>query len=631
MQSAHYFGGRRFVAGLTVLLLSFSGLGTFTIAYPAEAKAEALDNGFSQTFYVNDARDIADVSPGDGVCATRFSAGSPAAPTCTLYAAIQEANARPVGESILIAPAPQIRQVDGSYAPSAEIDLNWNTTNNPTPQVTEMSLSMVADSGISGVIDADYYSRYWVKHNNVTLDFQNRLGWKIATDSGYNVLLFTGKDQTFRNFTKLTSAEAGIYVGATAENFSLLNGAIINPATSPALPSNYAIERSVVIVEGAKNTVIQNIAFERAYWDAVLLAPASNTSLAIDGLTIDRSRWDQPVNGGGYDPVYNFFVRNWSSAVSGNNILITNNSVRAWGADGGNSNVISLVNGTWNNVMIRGNTFTATVNQSVNPIIVNGVGATTTTVRDNTFAYAGPGNRGSTVDYAWVRSYANTNGMQIFNNRFVGGNNTVQIANQATTPASTTVPTFRNTMTGVAGTVTSANENTLVTNANIYNNSNGLIRTTYPTLARVIDVPAQSCQIDLTIAPPGTGGNAIPTQAIYVDVYLGRTTASGGDNVGLEQYLGRISTTQAALPAVFSLPYTGAGAGNVVRLQTTEAATGRTSQYSRTVAATGADTCAPQSWIKQGVGSAKLKAFLQRKRIPLRSVRFSLIFKLRSL
>lgn len=598
--SARRFGGRRVVASLTAVLLSFSGLGSLALHQSPPAQAEVLDNGFSQTFYVNDARDIADVTPGDGVCATRFSAGTPAAPTCTLYAAIQEANARPAGESILIAPAPQIRQVDGSYAASAEIDLNWNTTNNPTPQVTEMSLSMVADSGISGVIDGDRYSRYWIQHDNVTLDFQNRLGWKIAADSGYNVLLFTGKDQTFRNFTKLTSAESGIYVGATAENFSLLNGAIINPATTPALPSNYAIERSVVIVEGAKNTVIQNIAFERSYWDAVLLAPASNASLVIDGLTIDRSRWDQPVNGGGYDPVYNYFVRNWSSAVSGNNVLITNNSVRAWGADGGNSNVISFVSGTWNDVMIRGNTFTATVNQSVNPIIFNGVGATTAIVRDNTFVYAGPGNRGSTVDYSWVRSYGNTNGMQIFNNRFVGGNNTLQIANQATTPSATTVPTFRNTMTGVAGTVTAANENTLTTNNNIYNNSNGLVRTAFPTLAAVIDTPPQSCRIDLSIAPPGTGGTAIPTQAIYVDVYLGRTTATGGDNVGLEQYLGRISTTQAALPGVFSLPYTGAGVGNVVRLQTTEVATGRTSQYSRTVAATGTDTCAPQSWIKQG-------------------------------
>ncbi|MFC4224363.1 beta strand repeat-containing protein [Lysinibacter cavernae] len=590
--------GKRALALVLSAVLALSGLGSLAVAQAPAAQAETLDNGFSQTYFVNDMRDVADANPGDGVCATRFTAGTPATATCTLYAAIQEANARPAGESILIAPAPQIRLLNGTFAPSAEIEINWNTTNNPAPQVPNMSTNMVADSGISGTIDADTASRYWIRHDNVTLDFQNRLGWSIVSDAGPNMLLFTGKDQTFRNFTKLTSAESGIYVGATAENFSLINGAVANPATSPALPSNYAIERGVVIVEGAKNTLIQNIHFQRSYWDAVLLAPASNSSYVINGLTIDRSSWDQPVNGGGYDPAYNFFVRNWNSAVSGQDILITNNTVRAWGADGGNSNVIQFLNGTWNNVMIRGNTFTATVNQSVNPIIFNAIGPTTSTVRDNTFISTI--NRSSTVDYSWVRSYGNTAGVQTFNNNFVGGNNAVQMTNQATTPATTTNPIFRNTMTRVSGTVTAANENTLTANNNIYNSANGTIRTTYPTLATVVDTPPQSCRIDLTIAPPGTGGTAIPTQEIYVDAYLGRTTASGGDNVGLEQYLGRISTTQAALPGVFSLPYTGAGAGNVVRLQTTEVATGRTSQYSRTIAATGADTCAPQSWIKQG-------------------------------
>ena len=81
------------------------------------------DNGYSHTFYVDDARDVADATPGDGVCATRFSAGTPAVPTCTLYAAIQEANALPADASVLIAPAPQIRLVNGTYAASAEIQL----------------------------------------------------------------------------------------------------------------------------------------------------------------------------------------------------------------------------------------------------------------------------------------------------------------------------------------------------------------------------------------------------------------------------------------------------------------------------------------------------------------------------
>lgn len=232
--------GKRALALVLSAVLALSGLGSLAVAQAPAAQAETLDNGFSQTYFVNDMRDVADANPGDGVCATRFTAGTPATATCTLYAAIQEANARPAGESILIAPAPQIRLLNGTFAPSAEIEINWNTTNNPAPQVPNMSTNMVADSGISGTIDADTASRYWIRHDNVTLDFQNRLGWSIVSDAGPNMLLFTGKDQTFRNFTKLTSAESGIYVGATAENFSLINGRLrtqqprlLSPLTMP--------------------------------------------------------------------------------------------------------------------------------------------------------------------------------------------------------------------------------------------------------------------------------------------------------------------------------------------------------------------------------------------------------------
>ncbi|UCR89108.1 invasin domain 3-containing protein [Mycetocola spongiae] len=593
--------GKKF---LTLLLASALALSGLTAIATLNAAAAAMpDNGYSHTFYVDDARDVADATPGDGVCATRFSAGTPAVPTCTLYAAIQEANALPADASVLIAPAPQIRLVNGTYAASAEIQLNWNTTNNPAPQVPEMSRSMVNDAGINAAIDGDTNSRYWVQHDNVTLDFQNRLGWSIVTDSGYNVLLFTGKNQTFRNFTKLTSAEGGIYVGATAENFSVINGQVANPATTPALPSNYALERGIVIVEGAKNTLIQNVHFQRNYWDAILLAPARNGDLIIDGLTVDRSSWDQPVNGGGYDPVYNYFVRNWNTAVSGQNILITNNTVRAWGADGGNSNVIDFTGGTWNNMMIRGNTFTATVNRSNNPIYLNNLGPTTTTVRDNTFIYDGPGTQSSSVNSSWVRVNGSTtanssDGVRIFNNSVVGGYSAVQISNQSVTAK--TNPIYRNIMTRVGGIVTAANENTLTNSNGIYNAANGRIRTVFPTAATVISEPAQACRIDIAVAPPGTGGNAIPTQDIYVDVFLGRGAFAGGDGEGLEQYVGRISTTQAALPATFGLPYTGTGDQNVVRLQTTEVATGNTSQYSRVVSATGLSSCAPQAWIKQG-------------------------------
>lgn len=586
--------GQALLSGLLAATLAFSGLGAL-IGGPVTAAD--LDNGYTHTFLVDDARDIADEAPGDGVCATRFTVGLPPVPSCTLYAAIQEANAVPAGDSVLIAVAPSIRNVDGSFAPSALIELNWNTTNNPVPQVPNMSTSMVADAGIAGTIDNDAASRYWVQHDDVTVDLQGRLGWTITADTGPNVLLFTGKDQTLRNFTTLTSAEGGIYVGSTAENFSLLNGRVANPASFPGIPADYAIERGVVIVEGAKNTSISNVHFQRMYTDSVLLAPATNTALEIDGLTVDRNSWDQPVNGGGYDPAYNFFVRNYNAAVSGHGIIITNNDVRGWGADGGSSNVVSFVGGAWSDVSIVGNRFTATTPQAVNPITFTNIGPTNAVVRDNDFIHES-GTRPNTTSASWVLNYGTTTGARVFDNRFEGGANTVQLANVASVPSTAVLPMFRNTMSGVASTTTAANENVVGAANNIYNSANGTIRTAYPLSA---SAPQQSCQIDVEIARPSTtGGAAIPTDPIFVDVFIGRNAATGGDGAGLEQHLGRVVTTQTELPGVFAFPFSGAAVDSVVRLQTTEVATGKTSQYSRSIAGSGPDTCAPQAWIKQG-------------------------------
>ncbi|GAB3580653.1 hypothetical protein GCM10027406_20520 [Leifsonia lichenia] len=582
------------IAAVLAGTLAFSGLGVL-IGPPAAA--DDTDNGYTHTFLVDDARDVADADPGDGACATRFTEGTPAVPTCTMYAAVQEANALPAGDSVLIAVAPSIRNIDGSFTSSALIQLNWNTTNNPAPQVPNMSTSMAADSGIAATIDSDTASRYWVKHDDVTIDLQGRLGWTITTDVGPNVLLFTGTNQTLRNFTNLVSAESGVYVGSTAKNFSLVNGRLANPASTPGVPADHAIERGIVIVEGAKNTTITNVHFQRAYWDSILLAPASDASLMIDGLTVDRSSWDQPVNGGAYDPVYNYFVRNWSSAVSGRDIAITNSDVRNWGNDGGASNVIYFSGGTWQNVSILGNRFTGTSTQAINPIAFNALGQTSVVVRNNDFIQA-TGTRGSATGSSWVRNNGSTVGVRVFDNRVEGGNNRVQFANVATAPATAVLPVFRNTMSGVGSTVTAANENVVGTTNNIYNSANGTIRTAYALSA---SAPQQSCEIDVEIAKPSTtGGTAIPTDPVFVDVYIGRSTAAGGDGAGLEQYLGRVVTTQSALPATFQLPYAGAGDNSVVRLQTTEIATGKTSQYSRSVPAVGPDTCAPQSWIKQG-------------------------------
>src|SRR5687767_2367923 len=72
---------RSWVTAALIFFLIFSGAAIFT------------GSAYAASFTVNDTRDLVDVNPGDGLCRTSNS-------TCTLRAAIQEANALPGADTI---------------------------------------------------------------------------------------------------------------------------------------------------------------------------------------------------------------------------------------------------------------------------------------------------------------------------------------------------------------------------------------------------------------------------------------------------------------------------------------------------------------------------------------------------
>lgn len=563
------------------------------IANPRSVEAETLPNGYSYTFFVNDLRTLADTTPGDGVCATTSVPQISGVSSCTLRAAIQEANALADTNTVLVVPAAQMRTFAGAMVTSGLINLNLASESGSAPEMLTSSTSPTFSNAAQLVttIDGDFSARYWMAQPGLTLDFQNRLGFTLPGDSGTDaIILATGSNQTVRNFTTLTSAEGGIYVGGSAVNFTLENGFLGNTHDGAASPANYSMERALVIVEGATNTTVRNITFERNYTYAVLLVPGSASGAQINGLTITRSSWGQPQNAGPYDPAYNFFLNNWNSLVSGRNIVISQNDIRDWSLDDGGTDVIALTSGTWSDVTISDNTFTNTSNSGVNAIQITSITASNFVIERNSFT----NTVAQALDVGRSPVFvSNSAGVSVRDNQIVGGGQSVNIT---TDGGANLNPVVRNTMSDVGGTPTAQYENGASVFNNIWNLSNNQIRTTYPTAASIVTSPPASCQIDVTIAPPTTsGGNAISGTSVWVDVFIGPATG-----MGIDQHLGRFVTTTTALPATVRLPYTGAGTGSVVRVQTTEVSTGRTSAYSRTVAASGADACGPQLWLKQG-------------------------------
>ncbi|GAA3589359.1 hypothetical protein GCM10022198_11560 [Klugiella xanthotipulae] len=427
-------------------------------------------------------------------------------------------------------------------------------------------------SNVGGYVDADDGAMYLIKNDGITIDLQNRIGFTTTIDGpGYAVFAFTGKNQSFRNFSQLSSGESMIYVGQTAENLTVENGLLNNPQGS------IAAERAVVVVAGAKNTTFRNVTFDNLWWYGLTMI--ANGTKTIEGLTIDRSTFSATATNN-----YYYGILPWN-AVTVNNMSVTNTTFKDWNTRA----PITLNSGTYNNLSIVGNTFLQTRTTATDALTLTAAGSNQV-VANNLFKYSRTGTAADT----WVT--AANNGLTIRDNHFQGGARTNLITANG---AANTIKILRNTADNIAGFTNTPiaaeyynNTNQVFTNA-----ANGYVRTVYPSAATIPSAPVGSCVVNVTMQAPQTGGYA-PTYPVYVDAFAGDNAANGGDDRGLEQYLGRVKVNSAADFAK-TVPFAYSGGPAVLRLQTFDSL-GRSSQYSRTVAITGSDTCAPEMWIKQG-------------------------------
>lgn len=217
-----------------LVALQFANSTSATAGSKVSIDSKAI-NGYDKTFFINDARDIADSNVGDGNCAT--SEDLLGEKSCTLYAAIQEANKwtkdNP-GKSVLITPAPKIRDTaSGKMMETTSIYLNWGTgedspdatmkeAQNPynvAPMVDGKDALKKIGGTVKGAFNDNKGATYLLDGSNITVDLQDRLQTTTNADGPTRVtFLLNGTNIKLRNASKITAGGAPLMVGQNANN-----------------------------------------------------------------------------------------------------------------------------------------------------------------------------------------------------------------------------------------------------------------------------------------------------------------------------------------------------------------------------------------------------------------------------
>ncbi|MDR0837098.1 MAG: Ig-like domain-containing protein [Propionibacteriaceae bacterium] len=681
--------------GAVAVAVALALAGLINLAAPAGAASKVV-GAYDKIFYFTDVRWWSDANPGDGVCATSTTnaSGAPQG-SCTLLAATQEANAWSAAhpnDAILITPAEatlagsltglnpysswNVKQANWAIAPlddshnggsrhAQESGFNgmlpYNAAGNNTVSV------------LGGVTDATYGERttmLYFSANNLTVDLQNRVGFWVdgdqcwSTNSGTcsTVMGFNGTNQIFQNFgtedtattigegygLMMVNSEGDVYVGQNARNITIRNGYIGNLHTTHSamgVGGTYANERGIVIVGGAQDVLIDNVAVD---------------SLAGSGIALVPNKTDTATSA---TPIKNLTIQNCNISMSGKQAS-GNSSYLGVGISGivgrnaSDNSLGSTVPPTVENLQIINNTFedfpmtdafgdatpSSDLDRSV-PMNLSFVKirGTQSKINGNTIIFDWTENKTIGAQFADVRKAAiiisNSNTpLEIANNSFshtdnfnnpqfaaislaffndsysgpisdvwihdntvsgwgTAANATIIRARAQGNTSSISYLAERNTSPNSLSTTTATPENdTGNTPSNPIDNagpnttvrSNNNVKTWYPSNATV-----SGSQLSLTVNPPSGGTGNDPVYPVQLDVYASPAGVSNAAS-GMASYVGRVTITSAAAATV-TLPYAG-GAAGYVRLQTIDA-NGNSSQMSRVATATGNDTVAPMLWI----------------------------------
>ncbi len=568
-------------------------------------------NGVSTNRPTNVFNSASDKDLTDGKCET--TAG-----TCTLRAALEQANYYTDGLSTLIS-------VASSISNAITIAANDVTAN----FMTTTRIGYWA-----------YGSFFTISAPNVTLDLKSKV-YVSALDTSRAALYVNGAAAVVAGLAHWNSGYSIIHVGPGGSGSTFTNLTLGN--------DSYYAQNGIVLNDRADNVTIENSSFGGLY-------TAAN----------DRNAWVTTD----YND-YNFGGRLW---VTISNLTVRNNTFA--NAASGVCNATSSVgcqakgvsveyNSTVSGFSILNNTFTGTTTAGLQtPIqMYNSTAANTNLsgldINGNVFSSQATGQAEAyaTITLPTDRSLTGVN--YIRNNRFVvntalatrtgvaiywNSNRTTADSNLSIVGNSFdgygqgTFPTIRLYETGnvtveqntfgsrtIAASQTAlaaadnATNGVLVNNYNA--NSNREMQTWYPTTATVYNTagyalvggvptgvanPAKECSVDVTMAYPTTGTNR-PTAGARVDVYFS-SRAAGTTMQSAETLLGS-TTVGSGVTAnqTFNYPFA-SGQGGVIRIQTQANNTSggsqaQSSQYSRYVAVD-ANACGPRMRVFQAASQS---------------------------
>jgi adhesin/invasin len=558
--------------------------------------ALGADSGQTLTLLVDSAEFLgSDAAKGDGVCAT-------ATGVCTLRAAVEEANALGAANTVTIAPAPLITDVDGV----AKSDVTIIANDTPSTWMSTANVTTRTDW------DAGAYYRLTAK---MTVDLGNRVSLRAASGAPpYAVGFFVdAATVTLRHFTDVYTNSSSIFAGPNASN------AVVEKGRAVQWRSNWA-RRYLLVQPGAKNVLFRDYTVGRMYSQpftsgtgaeqgigSVVLDSRGGTT-AVSGLTIQRVVFDNTPGAGecgAADSEAGGMTCSSPGVIGVNNVVlgspvINSNTFRGFGPQRHPINLYNVAAG--DGPSIQKNTFTANSVGTTREdalVVVKGFNQdySAPMITGNTFDGAGgvqgvglyfygPGNVATMSGYLFATdNYFDAMTVE----SIVLANAGVAIARQNTFgPNSASQP--RTTSMAQAEETANYSTQALMTNDA---NSNGKINTWYPTA-----VSQSECSLSVTVKkptpPPASATGARPV--VYVYWTADRTA---------ELFLGYAALDDTKDPQTVTIAGGGGkfGQGGYIRVQTARSTTNTgalVSQFSRLLAApTQADTCKPTVTLNQ--------------------------------
>ncbi|MGS0561722.1 beta strand repeat-containing protein [Microbacterium aurugineum] len=485
-----------------------------------------------------------DTDVGDGVCMT-------AAGTCTLRAALEQANALPPGDTVTIAPAEDVDastpgvQDSGTIVGSGSGAANFMFVGNLTP---------LGDGGA-----------YFMATRPLMVDFQNRLGIASLNDAnGATAVFVNGPGVTLRNFSNIRSNETAMVVGAAGAGALIEDGSCTDPGS-------INLERCLWLADGAHGVTVRNVQMGST-WSGGGSAVRLAVGAMVNNLTLDRVRFYDPDNEA-YD---GFQGQSWGHL---DNLTVIGSTFEGFRSG---RNALDFRNLILTNAQITGNTFIRN-NSGATPSIAINRSGTENLIAGNVFANSAAENTSNAIAFSGMAvAAAVESGWQVRDNSFDG----YRAASVTMASGSGILPVFHNLFGplsfGGSAPANETNAAALVNNGTATANQ-GIV-TWFPS---AVSTDPLTCTLTVDVSPPVT--TPTPEIPVRVDVYY--TAASQA-----EVFLGSQSGLTTASP--ITVPYT-IGEG-FIRVQT-QAANGSTSQYSRTIAQTEPDSCAPTVTVEQAV------------------------------